>query len=152
MTYHKGIYIYIYIFSSASYTEAEESGEQEDVQAQTSRTYSSECCASQNKPYHPTIDFSLTRRIQAKQTWSFNAIWFKEHKWLTFRVPQNGVFCFYYRLAASRRLLTFSKSTSDTFVTKVSTTGKRQNSFENMTRLVLLNNLQYIAAQLSTKF
>ena len=98
------IYIQIYIISTP---EAEESGEQEDVQSQASGTCTSECCASQNdKPYHPTIDYSSTRRIQGKQTRSFNALWFKEHKWLTFCVPRSGVFCFYCRPSIAAQLST----------------------------------------------
>ena len=92
-----------------------ENGEQEDM----TETCFSECCGSQHdKPYQPTINFSSTRRIQGKQARSFNAVWFKEHKWLTFCIPRNRVFCFYCRFAFSKGLLTFSKNASHSFLTK----------------------------------
>ena len=111
-------------------------------------------CAPQNdKPYHPTIDFSSTKQIQGKQAQSFHTAWLKEHKWLTFCVTQTLVFCFYCRLAATRGLLSFSKNGSDAFVTKcLNNWEKAKERFENtnssmlilrhVLRLVILNNLQ----------
>lgn len=80
---------------------------------------SSECCSMQlDSPFHPVMSFSGTKRLQGKQARTFCGSWFAEHKWLTFCVSKNVVFCFYCRLAVTKSLLTFSKRSESTFTSK----------------------------------
>ena len=71
-----------------------------------------------DKPFHPIMSFSSTKRLQGKQARTFCGRWFNEHKWLTFCVSRNVVFCFYCRLAITKGLLTFSKRSESTFTSK----------------------------------
>ena len=45
-----------------------------------------------SEPYHPIIDFGLTKRKQGKQSRSCKSSWFKDHDWLTFCVPRKSLF------------------------------------------------------------
>ena len=64
----------------------------------------SECCSSQlNSPYQPSfVNFRCTKRKQGKQVRSFLKIWFKDHRWLSFCITRNKVFCFYCLYAIRR--------------------------------------------------
>ena len=85
----------------------------------------------------------------------------KEHKWLTFCVTRNLVFCFYCRLAATRGLLSFSKNASDAFVSKGFNNWKKakerfrehEQSHAHSEACVKISALKQpsVAAQLSTK-
>lgn len=80
---------------------------------------------------------------------------------MTFCVTQNVVSCFYCQLAASRGLLTFSKNSSDTFVTKGFNNWKKakerfrkhEQSHAHSEACVKVSALKQpsVAAQLSTK-
>ena len=68
-----------------------------------------ECCSSyQMEPYHPIMDFGITKKKQGKQIRSFKSNWFSEYTWLTFCIPRKRVFCFYCRTATSKTLVTYS--------------------------------------------
>ena len=89
------------------------------INAETQSGCSSECCSMQlDKPFHPIISFNNTKRLQGKQARTFCGRWFNEHKWLTFCVSKNVVFCFYCRLAVTKGLLTFNKRSETTFASK----------------------------------
>lgn len=80
---------------------------------------SSECCADElSEPYHPRIDFALTKRKQGKQSRSFCSSWFKNYKWLSFCTSRQKAFCFYCRSAMSKGLLAWSKKADGAFITK----------------------------------
>ena len=71
-----------------------------------------------DSPFHPVMSFSGTKRMQGRQARTFCETRFTEHKWLTFCVSKNVVFCFYCRLAVIKGLLTFSNRSEGTFTSK----------------------------------
>lgn len=63
---------------------------------------SERCSKELSSPYRPEMSISCTKRVQGRQARSFISKWFDEHKWLSFCVTQNKVYCFYCRLAVVR--------------------------------------------------
>ena len=47
----------------------------------------------------------------------FVTTWFEDHKWLTYCLTRNKVYCYFCRTAVRRQLINFSKNAKDTFVT-----------------------------------
>lgn len=74
-----------------------------------------ECCDDQSVPYQ-FFDVESSRRKQGKQNRIFQKQWFSDHKWLSYCLTRNAVFCFYCRKVTSQRGITFSKRGDASFI------------------------------------
>ena len=85
----------------------------------SSTTCSSDCCADPgDEAYRPSSSSSITKKRQGKQSRSFQTAWFDQHKWLTYCVTRNKVFCRFCRAAVTRGLIDLSNKTQKSaFVT-----------------------------------
>ena len=74
-----------------------------------------ECCDDQSVSYQ-SFDVESSRRKQGKQNRIFQKQWFSDHKWLSYCLTCNAVFCFYCRKVTSQRGITFSKRGDASFI------------------------------------
>ena len=79
-------------------------------------TCDKECCDDRSVPYQ-TFNVELSRKKQGKQNRVFQRRWFSDHKWLSYCLTHNAVFCFYCRKVTSQGGITFSKRGDSTFIT-----------------------------------
>ena len=79
-------------------------------------TCDKECCDDRSVPYQ-TFNVELSRKKQGKQNRVFQRRWFSDHKWLSYCLTHNAVFCFYCHKVTSQGGITFSKRGDSTFIT-----------------------------------
>ena len=80
-----------------------------------------ECCESHRKAPFQTLtsrDINSSKRKQGKQLCVFQKTWFNEHKWLTYCLKHNIVYCFYCRMIHLMKGFTFSKRSDPSFISK----------------------------------
>ena len=75
-----------------------------------------ECCDDQSVPYQ-SFSVDSSKRKQGKQNRVFQKKWFSDHKWLSYCLTRNAVFCFYCRKATLQGGLTFSTRGDSSFIT-----------------------------------
>ena len=80
-----------------------------------------ECCYThRNSPFQSLTSKSIwsSKRKQGKQHHVFQRKWFSEHKWLSYCLKRNVVYCFYCQKINSLGGLTFNKPSDSSFITK----------------------------------
>ena len=78
--------------------------------------WKSQCCDDQSVPYQ-SFSVDSSKRKQGKQNRVFQKKWFSDHKWLSYCLTHNAIFCFYCRKTTLQGELTFSTRGDSSFFT-----------------------------------